>query len=92
MRIDHKEQAISELTAENDTLSASLNAAETRMAELYVDQSRMEEEASSRLDLVDMLRAQVLELERENRDVLRRYNEQVCLSFYDWNIFVYEAK
>ena len=47
------------------------------MAELYTDQARMEEETATRLDLVDMLRAQVLELEREKRDVLRRYDEQV---------------
>lgn len=37
----------------------------------------MEEETAARLDLVDRLRAQVQELEREKRDVFRRYNEQV---------------
>ncbi len=37
----------------------------------------MEEETATRLDLVDMLRTQVLELEREKRDVIRRYDEQV---------------
>ena len=77
IRVQNKEQTISDLTAENDNLHASLNAAESRMAELYTDQARMEEETATRLDLVDMLRAQVLELEREKRDVLRRYDEQV---------------
>lgn len=50
------------------------------MAELYADQARMEEETVTKLDLVDMLRAQVLELEREKRDVVRRYDEQVSYS------------
>ena len=77
VRVQNKEQTISDLTAENDNLNASLNVAESRMAELYADQARMEEETATRLDLVDMLRAQVLELEREKRDVLRRYDEQV---------------
>lgn len=79
LRVDNKEQTISELTSENDGLTASLNAAESRLAEVYAEQARMEEEASSRLDLVEMLRSQVLELERDNRDVIRRYNEQVCV-------------
>lgn len=53
-----------------------MNAAETRLNELYSDQARIEEETVARLELVDRLRSQVQELEREKRDTLRRYNEQ----------------
>ncbi|THH07620.1 hypothetical protein EW145_g3250 [Phellinidium pouzarii] len=88
IRVQNKEQGLAELTTENINLSANLNAAETRLAELYADQARIEEETVARLDLVDRLRAQVQELEREKREVVRRYNEQRRFdaerqSFYD---------
>ena len=57
-------------------MTSALNAAEGRLAELYAEQARIEEETAARLELVDRLRAQVQELEREKRDVFRRYNEQ----------------
>jgi len=37
----------------------------------------MEEELAGKLEIIDKLRIQVKELEKEKRDVLRRYNEQV---------------
>lgn len=80
LRVQNKEQTISEITTENDSLSTSLNAAEARLAELYTDQARIEEETATRLELIDRLRAQVHDLEKEKREVLRRYNEQVSLS------------
>ncbi|KAI5124625.1 hypothetical protein M0805_004235 [Coniferiporia weirii] len=89
VRIQNKEQGLTELTAENANLGTALSAAETRLAELYSDQARVEEETVARLELVDRLRAQVQELEREKRDVFRRYNEQTATfdaerqSFYD---------
>ncbi|EJD03891.1 uncharacterized protein FOMMEDRAFT_19222 [Fomitiporia mediterranea MF3/22] len=89
VRVQNKDQNISELASENAQLSAALNAAETRLSELYADQARIEEETATRLELVDRLRLQVQELEREKRDVLRRYNEQATTfdaerqSFYD---------
>lgn len=79
MKIQDKDQSIAELTKENSGLTTTLNAAETRLNELYADQARIEEETVARLDLVDRLRSQVQELEREKRDILRRYNEQVSL-------------
>lgn len=79
MKIQDKDQSIAELTKENLSLTTTLNAAETRLNELYADQARIEEETVARLDLVDRLRSQVQELEREKRDILRRYNEQVSL-------------
>ena len=62
-------------------MTTNLNTAETRLAELYADQARAEEETVARLELVDRLRAQIQEIEREKREVLRRYNEQVIYFF-----------
>lgn len=82
VRIQNKEQSLAELAAENSNLTSAFNAAEGRLTELYAEQARMEEETAARIDLVDRLRAQVQELERENRDVIRRYNEQVCTTVF----------
>ena len=48
------------------------------MNELYAEQSRSEVELAQRIDIIDKLRAQMRELEREKRDLQRRYNEQAC--------------
>lgn len=37
----------------------------------------MEEELSTRIEVIDKLRAQTRDLEKEKRDIQRRYNEQV---------------
>lgn len=47
------------------------------MTELYADQARFEEETVARLELVERLRGQAHELEKEKRELLRRYNDQV---------------
>lgn len=73
-----KEQTITGLKSENDSLSSALHTAETRLGELYADQSRMEEEMSARIEVIEKLRNQTRELEKEKRDAQRRYNEQVC--------------
>ena len=75
-----KEQTISTLSGENSNLSSALNAAETRLNELYAEQSRWEVELAQRIDIADKLREQVRELEKEKRDLQRRYNEQVSIS------------
>lgn len=74
-----KEQTISTLSGENSTLTSALNAAETRLNELYAEQSRWEVELAQRIDIADKLREQVRELEKEKRDLQRRYNEQVSI-------------
>lgn len=56
---------------------SALNSAESRLNDLYADQARMEEEMAARIEVAEKLRAQVKELEREKRDLQRRYNEQV---------------
>lgn len=37
----------------------------------------MEEEMAARMEVAEKLRTQVRELEKEKRDIQRRYNEQV---------------
>jgi len=56
---------------------SALNSAESRLNDLYADQARMEEEMAARIEVTEKLRGQVRELEREKRDLQRRYNEQV---------------
>ena len=77
VQLQNKDQTIAALTSENDNLISSLSTAEARFNDLYADQGRMEEEMAARIEVAEKLRAQVRELEREKRDVQRRYNEQV---------------
>jgi len=77
VKLENREQSILQITKDNDQLSSSLNAAEGRLAELYADQGRAEDELAARIEVIEKLRSQVRELEREKRDVQRRYNEQV---------------
>ncbi|KAH7931108.1 hypothetical protein BV22DRAFT_1124494 [Leucogyrophana mollusca] len=89
VQVQNKDQTITSLTAENDHLMSALNSAETRLNDLYADQTRMEEELAARIEVADKLRVQVRELEREKRDVQRRYNDQMSTfeaerqAFYD---------
>ncbi|KAK2461830.1 hypothetical protein APHAL10511_006293 [Amanita phalloides] len=78
IQLQDKEQSIATLTTENDSLTSALHVAEARLTELYAEQSRSEVELAQRIDIVDKLRVQVRELEREKRDLQRRYNEQAC--------------
>jgi predicted nuclease with TOPRIM domain len=77
LRLQDKDQLISNYVTENLNLISSLTAAETRVNDLYAEQSRWEMELAQRLDISEKLRDQVRDLEREKRDVQRRYNEQV---------------
>ncbi|PCH33825.1 hypothetical protein WOLCODRAFT_94269 [Wolfiporia cocos MD-104 SS10] len=76
VQLQDKEQAIAALNKENGQLTSALNSAESRLAELYADQGRMEEEMAARIEVIEKLRTQVRDLEKEKRDVQRRYNEQ----------------
>lgn len=77
MQLQDKDQIIASLRTENANISSALNAAETRVSEVYADQGRMEEDLATRIEVIDKLRNQVRELEKEKRDIHRRYNEQV---------------
>jgi hypothetical protein len=59
------------------SLTSALSGAESRLNEFYGEQSRWEMELAQRLDITEKLREQVRELEKEKRDLQRRYNEQV---------------
>ncbi|KAJ3839800.1 hypothetical protein F5878DRAFT_560097 [Lentinula raphanica] len=89
VRLQDKDQTISNLAKENDELTSTLRAAETRLNDLYAEQSRSEQELAQRIDISEKLRAQVRDLEKEKRDLLRRYNEQTTTfdaerqAFYD---------
>lgn len=89
VQLQNKDQIISNLTAENDDLTSALNTTEQRLNELYTEQSRSEVELAQRIDISDKLRTQVRELEKEKRDIHRRYNEQTATfeaerqAFYD---------
>ena len=42
----------------------------------------MEEDLAARIEVIDKLRSQVRELEKEKRDTQRRYNEQVRIDLH----------
>ncbi|KAF8807512.1 hypothetical protein BYT27DRAFT_7223332 [Phlegmacium glaucopus] len=89
LRLQDKDQLISNYLTENNNLTSSLTAAETRLNELYAEQSRWEMDLAQRIDISEKLREQVRDLEKEKRDVQRRYNEQTATfdaerqAFYD---------
>ncbi|KAJ6575231.1 hypothetical protein B0H19DRAFT_934199 [Mycena capillaripes] len=89
VQVQNKDQTIATLASENSNLTSALNAAETRINELYTEQSRSEHDLAQRIEISENLRAQVRELEKEKRDVQRRYNEQTSTfeaerqAFYD---------
>ncbi|KAJ7070923.1 hypothetical protein C8F01DRAFT_403981 [Mycena amicta] len=76
VQVQDKEQTIATLSTENTNLTSALQAAENRINELYADQARGELDLAQRIEISENLRAQVRELEKEKRDVQRRYNEQ----------------
>jgi hypothetical protein len=80
VQLQNKDQIIASLAAENDNLTSALTSTEVRVNELYADQSRMEDEMATRMEVAEKLRSQIRELEKEKRDVQRRYNEQVGVS------------
>ena len=77
VRLQDKDQLISNYVSDNLNLTSSLTAAEIRLNELYAEQSRWEMELAQRIDISEKLRDQVRDLEKEKRDIQRRYNEQV---------------
>ncbi|KAI0257602.1 hypothetical protein BJV78DRAFT_1116053 [Lactifluus subvellereus] len=94
VQLQNKDQTITTLTEENANISTALNTAEAQLYDFYTEQARMEEEMSARIEVTEKLRTQVRELEKEKRDLHRRYNEQVSVpktatfeaerqSFYD---------
>ncbi|KAF5355690.1 hypothetical protein D9756_003861 [Leucocoprinus leucothites] len=89
IQLQNKDQNIASLTGEVESLTSALHTIETRLNELYTEQARSEAELAQRIDIAEKLRAQVRELEKEKRDLQRRYNEQTTTfeaerqAFYD---------
>lgn len=77
LQLQNRDHTIATLTSEHDSLASALSVAEARLNDLYADQARMEDEMAARIEVAEKLRTQVRELEREKRDIHRRYNEQV---------------
>jgi predicted nucleic acid-binding Zn-ribbon protein len=80
VQLQDKDQIIGNLSAEHDNLTSALTSAEIRVNELYADQSRMDDEMATRIEVAEKLRSQIRDLEKEKRDIQRRYNEQVGVS------------
>ena len=77
VQLHNKDQTISSISEENSGLSTALHSAESRLYEFYAEQARMDEELSARVEVTEKLRTQIRELEKEKRDLHRRYNEEV---------------
>ena len=79
LQLQDKDQLLATYSTENAELTSALSATESRLRDLYTEQSRWETELSQRIDISDKLRDQLRETEKEKRDIQRRYNEQVHL-------------
>jgi predicted RNase H-like nuclease (RuvC/YqgF family) len=85
VQLQDNEQLLNNYVTENDSLISALSSAESRLNEFYAEQSRWELELAQRLDIIEKLREQVREIEREKRDLQRRYNEQVWSDPFSFN-------
>ncbi|KAK7064133.1 hypothetical protein R3P38DRAFT_3301727 [Favolaschia claudopus] len=81
VQVQNKDETITTLSGENTNLNSALHAAETRINELYTEQSRSEAELAQRIEISENLRAQVRELEKEKRDISTFEAERQA--FYD---------
>ena len=90
VKVQEHETTITGLTSECSTLHTAITAAEIRITELYEEQARMEDELAARNVVTEKLRNQVRELEKEERDLRKRYNDQVSLHDlnYVYDIFI----
>lgn len=77
MQLQDKDQTIANLMAENANYQSALGSAEIRLNEFFTDQARNEEEMNARIEVAEKLRTQLRDIEKEKRDLQRRYNEQV---------------
>ena len=76
-RDDHAARAEEDRTR----LSKDIDASKRRIDELLSEQARMEDELSGRIEVLDKLRANVRELEREKKEATKRYREQASGDF-----------
>ncbi|KZP31219.1 hypothetical protein FIBSPDRAFT_925923 [Athelia psychrophila] len=76
VQLQDKDQTIASLMAENTNYQSAMGTAEIRLNEFFADQARNEEEMNARIEVAERLRTQLREIEKEKRDIQRRYNEQ----------------
>ncbi len=85
MRIQDLDSTVSNLANENAKLQTTLTQAESRLSEYYTEQSRMDQELGVRMDLAEKLRAQLRDMEKEKRELTKRYQDQVSRFMYRLN-------
>ncbi|KAF8753854.1 hypothetical protein RHS01_06670 [Rhizoctonia solani] len=96
MRLASRDEAISQLESRIAALDVNMIQGEARLSELYADQERweaeraaLEKEIAKKTTVIDKLRIQLRELEKENRECTRRLTEQAAQfeserqAFYD---------
>ncbi|KAF8602381.1 hypothetical protein BDV93DRAFT_557630 [Ceratobasidium sp. AG-I] len=96
MRLSNRDETIAKLNTEIAEMQAAMGQGEARLMELYADQERweteragLEEEIGKKSNVIDKLRIQLREIEKENRDGSRRLAEQAAQfeserqAFYD---------
>ncbi|KAG9106434.1 hypothetical protein FRC07_008844 [Ceratobasidium sp. 392] len=96
MRLASRDESIAELQGQIKEMRATMEQGGGRLAELYADQERweaerasLEEDIAKKNNVIDKLRTQLRELEKENRDNTRRLTEQAAQfeserqAFYD---------
>ncbi|CAE6452152.1 unnamed protein product [Rhizoctonia solani] len=96
MRLANRDEAIARLESRIAALDVNMTQGEARLSELYADQERweaeraaLEKEIAKKTTVIDKLRIQLRELEKENRECSRRLTEQAAQfeserqAFYD---------
>ncbi|KEP47945.1 TATA element modulatory factor 1 DNA-binding domain protein [Rhizoctonia solani 123E] len=96
VRLANRDDAIARLETRIADLGTNMAQGETRLSELYADQERweaeraaLEREIAKKTTVIDKLRIQLRELEKENKECSRRLTEQAAQfeserqAFYD---------
>jgi DNA repair exonuclease SbcCD ATPase subunit len=81
IKVQEHETTIASLASECSNLHTAIATAETRIRDLYEEQARMEDELADRNVVTEKLRNQIREVEKEERDLRKRYNDQVSIYF-----------
>ncbi len=79
VKVQEQEAIIAALNTDSKNFISSLTATEARVREMDAEQVRMEDELVAKNEVAEKLRSQIRELEKERRDLQKRYNEQVSI-------------
>ncbi|GAA6054122.1 hypothetical protein JCM3770_003206 [Rhodotorula araucariae] len=75
-RLERLVDEIGEEREQRRRLEREVDGARARVDELLAEQARMEEELGGRIEVLDKLRGTIRDLEREKREMTKRYREQ----------------